>query len=276
VEKYCKKMGKNIIKKIKLGIQTIKIIKNWPIYILNYFGLIKKRYLIYNFRSGIRLKVRSNTESDPDREVVSNIFFLKGYLLPEKNIVIRPSDTIIDIGAHIGAFSVLAAHKAKKGLVYCYEPEKNNFNLLRQNIKLNKFGNVKAFNFAVLGKKGKKNLFLGDRSTTMYSMYSKTKEKSVKVNCITLKGIFISIKIKKCNFLKLDCEGAEFEILYNTPKKYLKKIEKISMEFHDLDKKKLNHNYLKKFLEKHGFKVEITRVSKAAQFLMVGDLYAKL
>ncbi len=53
------------------------------------------------------------------------------------------------------------------------------------------------------------------------------------INTITLQNIFEKYKIEKIDFLKMDCEGAEFEIVMNTPSIILDKIQKISMEIHE-------------------------------------------
>jgi len=82
---------------------------------------------------------------------------------------------------------------------------------------------------------------------------------SVNVKSITLQNIFEENNISHCNFLKLDCEGAEYEILCNLPTKYFKKIDKIVMECHFVDKKPELIDGLKQTLAKQGFQV-VTKV----------------
>ena len=53
----------------------------------------------------------------------------------------------------------------------------------------------------------------------------------------------------------MDCEGAEFEILLNTPADFLENIHEIRMEYHNIDDKKLNIENLKIFLQENGYKV---------------------
>ena len=68
--------------------------------------------------------------------------------------------------------------------------------------------------------------------------------------------LHFSVNIKHIDFLKMDCEGAEFGIIMNTPKDYIRKINKISMEFHDnVDDYK--HDFLVRILKDCDFKVEI-------------------
>ena len=80
----------------------------------------------------------------------------------------------------------------------------------------------------------------------------------ITVETKTLKQIFDENNIQRCNFLKIDCEDCEFDVLFNTSKDYLNRIEKISMEFHD-NVSNYTHIDLRKFLEEAGFVVEIDK-----------------
>ncbi len=72
----------------------------------------------------------------PDKVVLKENFknetFFTG--VPEYNL--KPDNIIIDIGAHIGAFSILAASKLRKGKVYAIEVSKENFQYLEKNVIL--------------------------------------------------------------------------------------------------------------------------------------------
>ena len=79
---------------------------------------------------------------------------------------------------------------------------------------------------------------------------------------IALKDVFDSNNIKQCDLLKIDTEGSEYDILYNLPDEYYKKIKRIYLEHHNVNiflpkniHNNHNHNYLKIFLEKRGFNV---------------------
>jgi FkbM family methyltransferase len=64
--------------------------------------------------------------------------------------ILRPGDTFIDIGAHIGYFSLLAsALVGRTGFVYSFEPERKNYVQLLANIALNRAGNVQPFEQAL-------------------------------------------------------------------------------------------------------------------------------
>lgn len=139
--------------------------------------------------------------------------------------------TVIDIGAHIGAFTVYAAHRAKGGRVYAFEPFLSNYKVLERNVLSHNASNVSLFNLALAGRNHERILYIDDFNSGGHSFIKKAK-KGIPVNCLTLEEVLIENKISKCDFLKIDCEGAEYEILLNTPIEILKKIDQIALEYH--------------------------------------------
>ena len=69
----------------------------------------------------------------------------------------------------------------------------------------------------------------------------------MKVKSISLQDIFDNNKISTCKLLKLDCEGAEYEIVESLPSKYLDKIQNIAIEYHLADTRP---DLVKKLIEK--------------------------
>jgi len=99
-------------------------------------------------------------------------------------------------------------------------------------------------------------------------MFSKS-SKTVTVNSISLQRIFDDNNIENCNFLKLDCEGTEYEILENLPTFYFKKIEKIVIEYHMADSHPELLDQLKKLLISQNYNIKIKKL-----FPDIGFLYA--
>jgi len=222
------------------------------------------KYLIEDLPQGIKFKIRKNTKKVTDLDMIDDVWKRKDYHL--RGFTIKKNDIVIDIGAHIGTFTVYAAMKAKGGTVFSFEPEKENFKLLKQNIILNNLKNIKAFNLGVCGIKGKTKLYLNNSNDAGHSIYQKTGKYEI-VNCTTLRGIFDANKIEKCDFLKIDCEGAEFEILFKAPREYLKKIDKIILEYHEWLYTKKTHKDLQNFLKSSGFDVKARKVEEKKGFL---------
>jgi len=164
------------------------------------------------------------------------------------------NNTIIDIGAHLGSFVFLVRAYNQQVPIFAYEAEKNNFNLLKKNITENNL-NCKIFCLAVSDKTGNAFLNLSQKQqnhSLLTPFFSTNKQEKVKT--ISLKNIFTEHKIKTCDLLKLDCEGAEFAILQSAPLEILKKIKNIFLEYHENEQNKVND--LIACLEKNDFKLK--------------------
>ena len=202
---------------------------------------------MYIFRNGIRIK----TGAGVDSSTIAITFIKKDYG------DINDDYTIVDIGANIGVYSIFAVSESKNTTVYAYEPMLSSFNLLMENIRINGLEKyIFPFNIGVCDRKEKRKLYLGKDSSS-HSLYLKGEnEQYVEIECLALKDIFDDNNIERCDILKLNCEGAEFDIFYNTPDKYFMKIREIRFECHDRGS---NGNYNKEelinFLKKKGFGV---------------------
>ena len=76
---------------------------------------------------------------------------------------------------------------------------------------------------------------------------------------ITFSDIITEHAIEKIDFLKVDVEGAEFDILFADPDKTLSRTRKIVMEFHEFKNNKRSHHDLVNLLSSHGFKVVVEK-----------------
>lgn len=125
---------------------------------------------------------------------------------------IKKGDIVVDIGAHIGYYTLIAASiVGKKGKVYAFEPDLKNFNVLRQNIKINNYKNIIPINKAVAEKNSKLNLYINTANTGDHRIYkSKDKRKTIEINAITLDSI---LKNEKVDLIKMDIQGSEMQAL---------------------------------------------------------------
>ena len=99
-------------------------------------------------------------------------------------------------------------------------------------------------------------------------MFSESSE-SVTVNSISLKEIFDKNKIEHCNFLKLDWEGSEYEIIRHLPSEYFQKIDKMIIEYHMADTHPELLDELMQILKSHNYEFKIKTL-----FNDIGFLYA--
>jgi FkbM family methyltransferase len=144
-----------------------------------------------------------------------------------RHFAVPKGATVIDIGANVGIFALLAARSAR--LVHAFEPEPGNYDLIKQNCRSK--SNIVIHNEAVGATDGIALLSIGSTSTA-FSLYGgATQTRSVLVR--TLSSVFNDYDIEYCNFLKLDCEGAEFPILLDSPPEIFEKIGGLAMEYHE-------------------------------------------
>jgi len=255
-----------MIKKLKTAIKIIRLLKNPLLYFKDYFKLIKTPYLLYRLKNGVEYKVRGKTT---DRNVINEIWIHNSYT-PER-FKINQNDLVIDVGAHIGVFSIFASKKANNGKIYAFEPSPENYSLLKENIELNKSHNITLIPKALSDKTGIKDFFISeDDNKGNSSFYSKPKSsEKISVNTTSFSDFIKKHKIKEIDFMKIDCEGGEYDIFFNSPKSIIKKIKKISMEYHNINKKK-NGLKLKYFLENLGFDIIMKTEGRK------GMIYARL
>ena len=176
---------------------------------------------------------------------------------------IRDTDVVVDIGGHIGAFSLIGGQRAFAGRVLVFEPDILNYVQLLKNLAINNLVHVEARNEAV-GKEDGNRVLYSDSLNSAKSSLSRATETGRSVKIVSLPRIFEEHKIERCNFLKMDCEGAEYEILFNTPLSLLSRIENMVLEVHNpsyfgLTEPNYRPSILKTFLEEAGFTLTVKK-----------------
>jgi FkbM family methyltransferase len=139
-----------------------------------------------------------------------------------KRFTPKEGDIVIDIGAHIGLYTIISSKRVgANGKVVAIEAHPGNFEMLNSNIKLNRLNNVIPLNYAVHSKETKVKLYLpgGESGFTKYNTimpnWINAQEKFVEVNANTLDYLLQlnEIRQEEVNWIKIDVEGAEFEVL---------------------------------------------------------------
>jgi len=123
------------------------------------------------------------------------------------------NDVVIDIGAHLGEYSLAVAKNAET--VIAVEANPDTFKILQKNIELNKISNIIPINKAIYDSTGYQNLqIFGDKSG-MSSMVMNYEDKSdsIKVKTETLDRLVDNLKLEKVDWIKIDVEGAEYNVL---------------------------------------------------------------
>jgi FkbM family methyltransferase len=246
-----------LLKKAKL------VFQNWIIFPLSYYNFIQSDFIIFKTRTKKIIKLRRDST---DLMALTHVWLIEEY--KRSNFEINSHDVVIDVGAHIGLFTLYASQFCNEGTIYSFEPVKENYKLLLENIKLNNLNLVRSFNLAVSNSNVPIKLYL-DNDESGHSMFSQSSD-SIMTNSISLQKVFDDNQIKRCNFLKLDCEGAEYEIIKNLPSEYFEKIDKIVIEYHMANSQPELLDELKEILVNQKFHIETKPL-----FPDIGFLYAK-
>lgn len=206
---------------------------------MNNQTIIKKDYSI----NGIEF-VAFDIETSKTLSAIENEF--NEDLMKVNELKFSQNPVIIDIGANVGIVSFYFAKKYPNAKIFAYEPHPLNYENLVKGIKTNKINNVYPFNLAVFSKSNLNvKIHLHENNTSASSVFRYLPEDPyVEVKTISLEDIIKQNGISYIDFLKIDCEGAEFDILENTDMFYKNEIliENMFIEFHRFMEKLENKN----------------------------------
>jgi FkbM family methyltransferase len=231
--------GRNVSDKLKiLVVYVLRMLQRLaPFGVRRYFDLMMEGTVI---QTDVKFFIRTLHD-----------FFVMS-LLWEKNpceddFALDKGMIFLDVGAHIGAYTLRAAKMVEKqGRVVSVEPNKDNFELLIRNIGLNDLGNCIPLNVAAYSANEEVILFDGPDSAqhSIKARYERPMGSS-KVKARTLDGVMEEIGIKRLDMVKIDVEGAELEVLKGMEKTLIKNNPNIILEILKEDQRKvieyLNH-----------------------------------
>ena len=123
---------------------------------------------------------------------------------------IHSGDVVLDIGAHIGYYTLQFANLVgSTGKVYAFEPEPKNFELLKKNVQINKHDNVVLIQKIVSDKDGIVEFFISKFDSIGNKLFKSNEAgSSIKIESTTLDEYFKDLK-KKIDFIKMDIQGGE-------------------------------------------------------------------
>ena len=218
--RFINRIGRNVLSKFIIFSKWIKhnVALRWVIYGSASFKI-----------AGVRFKLFSNG----DDGLATRYMYDHGgerielYLL---SILAPKFQTMLDIGANTGVLSIIPAIVNKKINIHAFEPVKPNFVRLQKNIKLNNLNNITAIKKAV-GETNKKLSFEipadGSISTTVsalkgyieaYDYGSRRKYIEERVEQITVDDYIDEFGLTDVNFLKIDVELLELQVLKGAKK----------------------------------------------------------
>jgi FkbM family methyltransferase len=200
----------------------------------------------YKFYSRITRKVKNF--------LINDMYYSMSY---HKETIInrfcpQEGDVVVDIGAAFGLYTILASKKVGlMGKVIAIEPQKDSFEMLNRNVALNKLSNVTTLNRVVYSEETTVNLY-GNYSI-IPERAGKHKEEFVETKADTLDHLLQQNGIAEVNWIKIDVEGAEYEVLKGATN-ILSKSKDIALliEIHGYD----NYKPIVEFLKSYDLEIE--------------------
>lgn len=167
----------------------------------------------------------------------------------EKYYKIGRDDTVIDAGAFNGILSLVYAEKAKSGKVFSFEPDRKNLQGLEENLNLN--GNPKNIHLIKEGLwfyRGEVKFYeAGSVASSSFYKAEDSEENIIKVT--SLDDFVAENKIKKIDFIKMDVEGAELNILKGARKMLSNFKPNLSIATYHLVEGELTYKSVEEFLK---------------------------
>jgi len=206
---------------------------------------------LVTLQNGVRYLIRGKMDIWSVKETwLDNFYERYGYQ-------IEPDWSIIDIGGGIGEFTIFASQKAQQGQVFAFEPFPSSYQLLINNLAMNHITNCTAIQRAV--STNGETILLDSSNGEPLQVQSLTGNHRTSngdftaVESDTLKDVFTKYQLSRCHLLKLDCEGAEYDILFSSGDA-LSLVERIVLEYHHVNGHTVDE--LSTFLGSNGYVVE--------------------
>jgi FkbM family methyltransferase len=198
---------------------------------LRYFA---RRPVVLSLRNGIRVACRPGTS---DWNVVHEMALAGSYSEALQYLATSPEGgTILDLGANIGCFSLLAAALNPGFRVVAYEPEPSNVSAFKTNLELNRAlaNRITLIAEAVAGGSGVAVLNVSSNlaGTNIITGHRDGSTREVDVQVAAFANIVSSIP-DRIRLVKMDIEGSEFSVVNSTPSDTWARIPAVAMEIHE-------------------------------------------
>ena len=138
--------------------------------------------------------------------------------------VLGEGDHFVDVGAHIGIFSLVAASAVEKtGSVIAIEPIEENYNKLTKHIQLNNFDNIHAIKAIISSEDGESSIYFNPHKDGSHSIWDPSNDPNYDTSkgnptlrsskSFRLDTLLNSHSVKSVKIVKIDAEGSEYIIL---------------------------------------------------------------
>lgn len=244
---------------MKRYINSIKNLAAWMSFWKEYYeakGSDPGNSFLAKLRSGLNVEVPHVLISAFDEVFLRDVY--KG---GTKDLSYAP--VVLDIGANVGYFSLYMFSKYPQAKILAFEPLPVNYKLLEKHKEINSLTNLTIDKRAVHGTE--KNIRINFNKDIEYSVGASVINRSsantaLHVQAVSIPDIFDDYNLLICDLLKIDCEGAEYNILFNCPDEFYHKIKNIVIEAHDwAPESEGTINTLAAFLQSKKYAVSLKR-----------------
>jgi len=166
---------------------------------------------------------------DSDREHwIPNQLFWRGWEGYEPEMtglfyeLAQSARTVVDVGAHAGFYSLMAGLANPQAKIFAFEPMKQVFDAMEQNVKLNGLENIECFNVAVGATSGIQEFYFPDQDQpisssllgdVLFATFPPGSIKHVPVSVVTLDEFVAEKRVVDVDLIKLDTERTEHDVL---------------------------------------------------------------
>ncbi len=138
-------------------------------------------------------------------------------------------NSIVDIGANKGYYTIWQSEKYPQAKYYCYEPASENLSKLEHQLSASRINSV-VYREGVSGKAGSGKLFLDKKNDGAHSLYGNPSHHSETINLIDINEVLNRIDQKQIGLMKIDCEGAEKDIILSLKEEHAARIKYLMFE----------------------------------------------
>jgi FkbM family methyltransferase len=189
-------------------------------------ALLRNRAVTFRMRDGTRIRCRLKDAGD-----IFSVYVHQDYA--SYPILWEGLSTVIDIGATVGSFTLWAGKRAKDARLFAVEPNPEVGPFLQENINANGLSaRARVLAVALGGASGYGTIVEGDYST-LATVNPQSHSKGARIPIVTLDGLLSEIG-NHCDLLKLDCEGAEYDILLGCTEEAFRGVASILCEYHPI------------------------------------------
>lgn len=241
--------------KLKTVFQIMQRIHNWPTAV----GLRLARHRraglrLLTFRDGLNVVLRTGSR---DWDVLHEIAFAGSYARALAFAAHAPAGaSVLDLGGNIGLFSLVAARRVPGARIFAYEPGPPNFRIFEMNCLANPEpgARIELRRAAVGGSAREDNWFFDEDNPGGSGLFAQHGQ-PCRVKIAAFADVMAGLP-QPVALLKIDIEGAEYEILEQTPPDLWRRVGAVSLELHDDPRGKMTRTAFLEHMRSLGFKIE--------------------